>query len=183
MICAISGHFRDGISASEITLALGELHEYDRLAAVRCIEKNEELRQRKMSITFWGTCGSQGTVNFVLCDYAYFSQDGTTKWFVPFVCPPQGSRWAEPVYFGAACRAHDACYSRPGTRKSQCDAELRTFIEETCDQTLAGDSWLKGRQACRRNARTAQSLVSGRLGCFSYRRAQRRSGIDDAVCD
>jgi hypothetical protein len=182
MICSISGHFREDISANEITSALGQLHEYDRLAAVRCIEKNRELRQQKIPAAFWGTCMPQGIINVFFCDHLYFSRDGKRKWSVPVACPPRGSGSLEAVYLGTACRMHDACYSEPGARKSQCDAALRSLLEDTCDQTLAGEEWLKARTTCRESAREAHTIVSNR-GCMFYRRAQRRAGVDNAVCD
>lgn len=188
MICAISGHFREDISANEITSALGELHEYDRLAAIRCIEKNEQLRRTKLYAAFWGNCGARGSSDVALGDYLCFATSG-------HVVPVPGPACAvtsivelplmsfQPVYFGAACEMHDSCYARPGARKSQCDTEFRSLLNATCDETLSGNDWGTARHTCRGSAEAADIGLKSRLGCKAFVNAQRSAGFDSPVCD
>jgi hypothetical protein len=199
MLCAVKDHIREGLTGTEAALALGALSSFGRLNATRClesstppeasIEPNDEAESHDpepqpgaQDPGFLGSCGTGPVERGFLGDYLCFASTGAVAPVQGAVCAVTVFATFRPVYFGAACTQHDSCYGRLGSRKSQCDLDFLSLMEVTCDETLPGDSWLKGRQTCRGAAVAAYETVRS-LGCRAFTSAQLRAGSRNPTCD
>lgn len=194
MICTIRRHIGAGISGDELAHVLGDLTHLHRLEAIRCIERSGDQAQGRgqvpgpnlPSLPDAGQCGA-GIDRALVGDYLCFSNNG-------LVVPVPGPACAistvvsaprtsfRPVYFGVACGSHDECYGSAGSSKSSCDSNFLALMRATCDETLDGDDWQRGRRSCGRTAQVAFRAVENH-GCSAFQSAQRRVGNPNATCD
>ena len=127
-----------------------------------------------------GQCGSTLMQRIAVPEYACFSLAGGV---LPYaVCAAGAVAGYKPVYFGAACGAHDSCYGRRGARKSTCDADFHKLLRTTCDHTLDGQFRGRSRTSCHNLVSEYYHQVRTR-GCDPYRNAQAASGNRAASCD
>ncbi len=179
MICTIKDHARAGMSPTELAVALGGVHHYGRVAALRCLGATETADALQNAVIL-GTCGSSVNQQLWLPEYVCFGLDGgTLPYAACSVLRPIGYL---PVYFGEACRGHDSCYSSNGTKKSQCDLSLLSLLNDTCDTTLTGPFRASSRTNCRNLASEYHYQVS-RRGCSAFMDAQVRAGNHSPTCD
>jgi len=128
-----------------------------------------------------GGCGSSKWQRFAVPEYVCFSMYGGTLPWVN-VCSIAMFTGYKPVYLGEACRAHDDCYGSAGAKKSQCDQNFLSLLQETCDATLAGDAWTYGRKNCRNAASEFHYQVSTK-GCSAFIEGQTGAGMGNPTCE
>ena len=76
---------------------------------------------------------------------------------------PQGASGAD---FRSACRAHDACYARPGADRSDCDCQFREQLMRACERA-------RNPRRCRRVAMIMYRSVR-KYGDQPFQESQRR---------
>jgi len=127
-----------------------------------------------------GYCGSTSLQVAAIPEYVCFSLEGGT---LPYTACAVGSMVGyKPVYFGLACREHDGCYSRKGTKKSQCDKSFLTLLKSTCDETLTGKLRKLSRKNCYNVVSEYYHQVDAR-GCIAFKNAQKHAGNSNPICN
>lgn len=124
-------------------------------------------------------CGSGSIQKFLIPEYACYGWAGV----LPYAACAAGS-WIgyKPVYFGAACKAHDECYSLAGNKKSVCDKAFLSLLVAICNETLSGSFSEIGATNCNNTASEYYHQVNTR-GCRAFMAAQLVAGIEDPKCD
>jgi hypothetical protein len=193
IICDLKSHRAQSLKGAQMELVLSGLSGTQRSVALRCLESTTVASVSTglvgaapapgspPSAGILGGCGSTKWQRLAVPEYVCFSPYGGT---LPWVnlCVVASTTGYVPVYMGEACRMHDACYSAPGARKSQCDASFHELIVATCDASLEGAFWTIGRRNCRNVASEYHHQVSTN-GCDAFRTGQQSAGIAQPACD
>ena len=124
-------------------------------------------------------CGSGRLQELLVPEYACFGYGGV----LPYAACAAGTLVGyKAVHFGAACKAHDQCYSDSRAKKSFCDSNFLALLEATCDITLTGNARSVGRKNCHNTASEYFHQVNTR-GCEAFKAAQIAAGNSAPRCD
>ena len=120
-------------------------------------------------------CGSAWWQKLGVPDYYCFGYAGPALAYAG--CALGNLVGYKPVYFGAACKAHDDCYGQPGVRKEYCDRKFLAILRETCKDTLTGKYRKWARSECYKVADSFYTAVKA-YGMKAYNNAQSKNAYN-----